>query len=53
MLEYSMDSVANGGLEREAMGHFGDSGSGALVENFGTWYIAGVKSNGEDGFLGS
>ena len=35
------------------MGHYGDSGSGALVEHEGELYIAGVKSNGEDGFFGS
>ena len=53
MLQYTFDDAANGGLATEAMGHFGDSGSGALVEQNGTLFIAGVKSNGEDGFFGS
>ena len=35
------------------MGHYGDSGSGALVRHDGIIYIAGVKSNGGDGYFGS
>lgn len=54
MLQYTFDAEADGGLATEAMGHFGDSGSGALVRHDdGTLHIAGVKSNGEDGFFGS
>ena len=37
----------------EAMGHFGDSGSGAYIDVDGTLKIAGVKSNGQDAFYGS
>ena len=35
MLQYTFDDADNGGLATEAMGHFGDSGSGALVEHEG------------------
>ena len=35
------------------MGHFGDSGSGALIREGGDLYIAGVKSHGENGHWGS
>ena len=37
----------------EAMGHFGDSGSGAYIDIGGELRIAGVKSNGQDAFYGS
>ena len=54
MLHYTFDSEADGGLATEAMGHFGDSGSGALYRHSdGSLYVAGVKSNGDNGFLGS
>ena len=43
MLIYTMDRPENGGLPLEAMGHYGDSGSGALLfEHDGTF--------DEDGF---
>ena len=35
------------------MGHFGDSGSGALIRDGEDLYIAGVKSHGENGHWGS
>ena len=35
------------------MGHFGDSGSGALIREGEDLYIAGVKSHGENGHWGS
>ena len=54
MLRYTFDSPENGGTRLEAMGHFGDSGSGALARHDdGTLFIAGVKSNGENGFFSS
>ena len=46
MLEYTFDRPADGGLDLEAMGHYGDSGSGALLVEGGEMYIIGVKSNG-------
>ena len=52
MLVYDFDRPAQA-LALEAMGHYGDSGSGAYVDIDGTLYIAGVKSNGEDAFYGS
>jgi len=34
MLVYTMDRPEDGGLDLESMGHYGDSGSGALlIEN--------------------
>ena len=48
MLSYSFDRPANGGLDLEAMGHYGDSGSGALLLEGEEMYIIGVKSNGGD-----
>lgn len=50
MIEYDLDdsSVAgSGAVYLESMGHYGDSGSGALYEEAdGTLRIIGVKSNG-------
>ena len=46
MLEYTFDRPADGGLDLEVMGHYGDSGSGALLMEGGEMYIIGVKSNG-------
>ena len=57
MLVYTMDRPEDGGLPLESMGHYGDSGSGALLfEPDGTFdddgfpngkrWIIGVKSNG-------
>ena len=51
MINYSFTNQADGGLELESMGHYGDSGSGALyLQNEGTddevLRIIGVKSNG-------
>ena len=50
MLVYTMDQ---NGLPLEAMGHSGDSGSGAFIDIDGTLLIAGVKSNGEGATWGS
>ena len=50
MLVYTMD---RDGHELEAMGHNGDSGSGAFIDVNGTLLIAGVKSNGERAQWGS
>ena len=41
------------GHELEAMGHSGDSGSGAFIDIDGTLLIAGVKSNIEGAYWGS
>ena len=57
MLVYTMDRPEDGGLPLESMGHYGDSGSGALLfepdgtvdsDGFpnGKRWIIGVKSNG-------
>jgi hypothetical protein len=46
MLEYTFDRPEDGGLDLEAMGHYGDSGSGALLIENNELYIIGVKSNG-------
>ena len=46
MLEYTFDRPEDGGLDLESMGHYGDSGSGALLIEDGEMYIIGVKSNG-------
>ena len=46
MLEYTFDRPEDGGLDLESMGHYGDSGSGALLVENGELYIIGVKSNG-------
>ena len=46
MLVYTMDRPENGGLDLESMGHYGDSGSGALMLKDGELRIIGVKSNG-------
>ena len=48
-----MDRPEDGGLELEAMGYFGDSGSGALIERDGQLHVAGVYSNTEGAFWGS
>ena len=53
MLVYTMDSVEDGGLWNEVMGHYGDSGSGALLEKDGEFHIIGVKSNGGMGQYGT
>lgn len=62
MLVYTMDTIENGGLELESMGHYGDSGSGALmVDPEGATefsegseiYVIGVKSNGGMGQYGT
>ena len=47
MLIYTMDTQEDDGLRLEAIGNSGDSGSAALVKEGETWFIAGVKSNGE------
>ena len=52
MLVYDFDRPDQA-LALEALGHFGDSGSGAYINIDGTRYIAGVKSNGQDAFYGS
>merc|ERR1739844_168578 len=46
ILVYTMDKEEDGGLRLEAMGHYGDSGSGALININGEVLIAGVKSHG-------
>ena len=46
MLVYTMDRPEDGGLDLESMGHYGDSGSGALMDVDGELHIIGVKSNG-------
>ena len=46
MLVYTMDRPENGGLDLESMGHYGDSGSGALMIKDDELHIVGVKSNG-------
>ena len=46
MLIYTMDRPENGGLDLESMGHYGDSGSGALMLVDDEIHIIGVKSNG-------
>lgn len=48
-----MDRPEDGGLELEAMGFFGDSGSGALIEREGQLHVAGVYSNTEGAYWGS
>ena len=54
MLRYTMTRPEDGGLDLESMGHYGDSGSGALLEinpdepdhKLRRHRIVGVKSNG-------
>ena len=50
MIEYDLDNPnveGSGAVDLESMGHYGDSGSGALYEEAdGTLRIIGVKSNG-------
>ena len=50
MIEYDLDDPTvegSGAVHLESMGHYGDSGSGALFEeDDGTLRIIGVKSNG-------
>ena len=53
MLRYTMTRPEDGGLDLESMGHYGDSGSGALLEinpddppEQRRHRIIGVKSNG-------
>ena len=50
MIEYDLDDPdveGSGAVDLESMGHYGDSGSGALYEDAdGTLRIIGVKSNG-------
>ena len=53
MLVYTMDSEADGGLWNEVMGHYGDSGSGALLLKDEEFHIIGVKSNGGMGQYGT
>ena len=53
LLIYTMDSLADGGLWDEVMGHYGDSGSGALIEHEGEFHIIGVKSHGGMGQYGT
>ena len=48
-----MQKEADGGLAMESMGHYGDSGSGALYQKDGTKFLLGVKSHGDDPFWGS
>jgi len=52
MLVYDFDELDEA-HPLEAMGHNGDSGSGAYIDVNGTLYVAGVKSNGQDAFFGS
>ena len=52
MLVYDFDELDEA-HPLEAMGHNGDSGSGAYIDVDGTLYVAGVKSNGQDAFFGS
>ena len=52
MLVYDFDRPDQA-HDLEAMGHFGDSGSGAYIDIGGELRIAGVKSNGQDAFYGS
>ena len=37
----------------EALGHQGDSGSGAFIDVDGTLYVAGVESHGDSAFYGA
>jgi len=53
LLIYTMDSIDEGGLRDEVMGHFGDSGSGALFVKDGEHHIIGVKSHGGMGQYGT
>ena len=53
LLIYTMDSIADGGLWDEVMGHFGDSGSGALIVHNDEFHIIGVKSHGGYGQYGT
>lgn len=53
MLVYTMDRPEDGGLDLESMGHFGDSGSGALMYEDDELFIIGVKSNGGYGNWGT
>ena len=53
LLIYTMDSEADGGLWNEVMGHYGDSGSGALFVKDGEHHIIGVKSHGGMGQYGT
>ena len=53
MLVYTMDRPEDGGLDLESMGHFGDSGSGALFVKDGEHHIIGVKSHGGMGQYGT
>ena len=49
MIEYDLDNPnvpGSGAVDLESMGHYGDSGSGALYDDDGTLRIIGVKSNG-------
>ena len=54
MLRYTMTRPEDGGLDLESMAHYGDSGSGALLEinpdeenpKLKRHRIVGVKSNG-------
>ena len=50
-LIYTMDRLADGGLELEGIGNSGDSGSPALIRNPNNdaWNIGGVKSWGSNG----
>ena len=44
MLVYTMDRPEDGGLDLESMGHYGDSGSGALMLVDEELYLIGVQS---------
>ena len=48
IIEYDLDHPSSSSaVDLESMGHYGDSGSGALYEESdGTLRIIGVKSNG-------
>ena len=46
LIYYEMNKLDDGGLDNEASGSFGDSGSGAIIEKDGELYIVGVLSHG-------
>ena len=48
LLVYTMDTLERWS-EPEPKGHYGDSGTGALIRSGDELYIAGVKSHGENG----
>ena len=45
LIYYEMNKPNDGGLDNEAAGSFGDSGSGAIIEKNGELFILGVLSH--------